>query len=127
MSQNSKKILVVDDDPDLLALTKKILSDQGYEIEVAYNGAQAKYKIENESFDLIISDLHMPFLNGIEFIKVIKFRSKKFASTPIIAISGHLSEELKTALSTAGITHVYRKPINYKELIGVIGKLLVHS
>lgn len=80
-----KKVLLVDDDDNNLLLAKTILSVFKMDITCANNGSDAINKLNEESFDLIIMDLYMPIMNGIDCIKYI--RENLFLSTPIIILT----------------------------------------
>ena len=127
MSNDSQpfRILVVDDDLDLLAIMTAVLTEKGFSVVKAQDGAEAKYLVEKENFDLIICDIYMPLLNGLEFISMIRSESgTKQAQTPIVAISGHVSMDMRTKLEKAGVSTIYTKPVSYLELVDEVRKLL---
>ncbi len=81
-------ILVVDDDPEVIQLIRFILVDQKYIITAAENGEKALELVKERSFDLIILDVNMPFLNGFETCKILK-ESYDTADIPVIFLTGH--------------------------------------
>ena len=78
-------ILFVDDEPCMRELMALILSEEGYEAYTAMDGFDALAQLRNFTPDLIISDLHMPRMSGVEFLSIIRHR---FPAIPVIAISG---------------------------------------
>ena len=79
------KILVIDDDPSILTMLKKMLEREGYEVDTACNGSEGLDKIEDSPPDLLITDIVMPEKEGMELI--FHLRRKK-PELKIIAISG---------------------------------------
>lgn len=89
MTALSRKILFVDDEELQGKLMQRILTRMGYDAKVAQNAKEALEILDNEEFPLIITDLNMPEMNGIELCKQIrKFNSESF----IYAFSGYLAE-----------------------------------
>lgn len=86
------KILLVDDSITTRTLEKNILTKAGYEIEIATNPLEAFEKMETMQFDLIISDVEMPEMNGFEFLEKIK-TDEKYSDIPVIMVSSILDEE----------------------------------
>lgn len=78
------RILIVDDDKHIVAILNELLSIDGHYVEMAYNANDAFQLASYESFDLILTDILMPSIDGIEFIKAIRQQS----DVPIIAMSG---------------------------------------
>ena len=69
---NTKKLLIVDDEPSFLILLKRIFQKSGYKILTSENGQGAKNIIENEGCDLIITDKNLPDISGMEILKIAK-------------------------------------------------------
>ncbi len=122
-----KQILVIDDEPDILRLIRKILEQAGaYSVTTANNGKEAEMILEKKKFDLVITDIIMPEIEGMELIFSIR---KRFPTTKIIAISGggKLSPEgYLTIASTAGANAVLQKPFETHELLHEV-ETLIHS
>lgn len=83
----SKKILVVDDDPDVRLFTQTVLEENGYTPILAKNGAEGEEAVRKESPDLIILDVLMPKESGIRFYRNMK-TGKDFKNIPIVMLSG---------------------------------------
>jgi len=82
---SSATILFVDDDPCMRELMAMILREEGYEVSTAADGFEALAQLRSSVPDLLISDLQMPRMSGVEFLSVIRHR---FPAIPVIAISG---------------------------------------
>ena len=104
-----KKILLADDDKNLNRSVDILLTQDGYETMSVYNGEEALQKLLQQKFDLLITDLIMPKLDGIELITKIK---KFNVDLPIVVISGKLNKELLTLLKKRDIKYVVPKPVN---------------
>jgi DNA-binding response OmpR family regulator len=81
-----KRILVVDDEKNIQELYKTALEAEGYEVSVSNSGKDAQSRLEGEQFDLIILDIRMPELNGVEFLK--DLRSKE-PNLPVLICSAY--------------------------------------
>jgi two-component system alkaline phosphatase synthesis response regulator PhoP len=90
---SKKRILVVDDEPDLVAMVKKNLEKQGFQVEVAYNGVEAMEKVKASPPDVIVLDVMMPEKDGYEVCAELK-HDEKYAAIPIVmltAVADHVS------------------------------------
>jgi two-component system chemotaxis response regulator CheY len=113
-----KKILVVDDSEQMRGLIRSILEqDSHFEIEEAINGREAFNLIKAESFDLLITDLFMPEMNGRELITKLRGENYKI---PIVVISGLLNELLKKQLTKNGALCVIDKPFELDQLLNAV-------
>lgn len=108
----AKKILVVDDKPELRQLLKAYMTQEGYQIVEAGDGQQALYVARHEKPDLIILDLMMPEMSGYEFIKAYQ----KDADTPIIILTARLDENDKVLGLELGADDFVTKPFSMREL-----------
>jgi DNA-binding response OmpR family regulator len=84
MSQH-KRILVVDDEAMIRNLLFEVLSEQGFQVTLAKDGRDSLKQMENDRFDLLITDIHMPHLNGIEMLRQMKLDKRR---EKVIVISG---------------------------------------
>jgi len=78
-------ILFLDDDPCMRDVMAMVLNEEGYEVSTAADGFDGLAQLRNSIPDLIISDLHMPRMSGVEFLSVVR---RRFPAIPVIAISG---------------------------------------
>lgn len=107
------KILVVDDDPVIVKALSSRLSKDGYTVVSTTDPTEALEKLQEEEFDLIISDIIMPYMSGIELVTEIK---KHGGETPIILISALDQKELILTAFEMGAKDFVVKPINMDEL-----------
>ncbi|HEY9046397.1 MAG TPA: response regulator [Ohtaekwangia sp.] len=117
------KILVCDDDDAVLKIIQIALRNENMEVLVANDGRKAlQYLQENHAFDLVITDIHMPYHNGDEVLKTIREDQKK--NTPIIMLSSDGEEEVIALALKLGVNEFITKPVDTDKLIKKIKKLL---
>jgi len=122
--KKSKRILIVDDDEMCLKILKNILVAQdSYEIDMASDGFLAGQKYQDFNPHLIILDVNIPKINGLEVCSRIK-SDPKTKKTKIIMLSNFDSEQKKKEAWDAGADEISSKPINSDELISKIRKLI---
>ncbi|HEX5736238.1 MAG TPA: response regulator [Blastocatellia bacterium] len=121
----TEKILVVDDSDDTREMMAKLLELEAYSVITAEDGLVGLNKAETEQPDLIITDINMPNLNGIEMIKLIRNQSP-VREVPILAITAYGSTVAAEALA-AGADCATTKPIEFDSLIEGIKQLLAKS
>lgn len=119
----SRSILIVDDASILAEAIADMLRMEGFKAAVASHGAEALAVLEHEGHDLIISDLRMPVMDGIEFIKQVRKRSA-LQSTPIIVLSAQGDEYSKLQSIEAGADLFLVKPVDEPNLLHSIKQLL---
>ena len=122
--KNASKILVVEDNEELLALMLQVLS-KNYHVFTAKNGKQAINIIMKEKLDLVVSDVMMPIMDGIELTKQLK-SDKSFWQLPIILLTAKNKEEDKTEAYAAGADAYITKPFKFEELEVRINALLAN-
>ena len=86
----TRRILIVDDIQDVRDMLSDILGALGYEAQTANDGTEALAKLESDPFDMVISDVKMPTMDGLSLLKLVKQRSPDF---PVLLIAGHQSSE----------------------------------
>lgn len=112
-------ILLVDDEPHYLMLLGDFLRNQGWNVQTAENGEEALEKVRGQKFDLIISDIYMPVLNGIELQKSLK-KLPEYAQTPFIYVSAYAdSSTLATLELSETVKYISKSssPVKMKEWI----------
>ena len=122
--KNASKILVVEDNEELLALMLQVLS-KNYHVFTAKNGKQAMSIIMKEKLDLVVSDVMMPIMDGIELTKQLK-SDKSFWQLPIILLTAKNKEEDKTEAYAVGADAYITKPFKFDELEVRINALLAN-
>tara|TARA_B100001250_G_C19489926_1_gene652599 strand:- start:268 stop:645 length:378 start_codon:yes stop_codon:yes gene_type:complete len=123
----SKKILVAEDSSVIQNLTKKILTLQNYQISAVKNGKQVIDKLGSETFDLILMDIHMPQMDGMECARTIRQMNGEIANVPIIAITGNANNYSMDDFKEAGINEFIPKPLNYDNLVTVVNNYLANG
>lgn len=104
-----KKILLVEDDKTLSRSVDIMLTIDGYQIITVYNGEEALQKLLQQKFDLLITDIIMPKMDGIELISKLKKINNQL---PIMVISGKLNKHLTKLLKKKNIDFILPKPVN---------------
>ena len=113
----NKKVLIAEDSSVIQNLAKKILQFQNYEITAVKNGKQVMEKLEKETFDVIVMDINMPVMDGMQCAEQIRKRTDEKANTPIIAISGNAKNYTREDFDRVGINEYLQKPLNFDELV----------
>lgn len=123
--QNSDyKILLVDDSITTRTLEKNILATAGYNIETAQNPFEAFEKLKNTHFDLIISDIEMPGMDGFEFLEKLK-TDEKYAEIPVIMVSSVMDEETKKcAMELGAVKYIIKGEFSQSDFHETINKIL---
>ncbi len=116
------RILVVDDDKNLRDVIKEVLEMNNYEVTLAENGLEALKLFEENNFDIILTDLKMDKMDGIEFVKNLK--SKYNDIPPIILMTGYGSVDSAIEAFKIGIKDYILKPFKFSTLDSVIQKVL---
>ncbi len=118
---STKKILVGEDSSVIINLTKNVLSFENYEITPAKDGTKVLSLLEKEHFDLILMDISMPKMDGIECTAAIRnLPNEEKSSIPIIAITGNLKNFTKEEYKAMGFTDFLQKPLNYDLLLATV-------
>ncbi len=113
----SKKIIVAEDSSVIQNLTKKILSQLNFQIVSVKNGQQVLDLLEKEMYHLILLDIHMPIMDGMECARTIRKSSNQNKDIPIIAITGNANNYTEEEFEAAGINGFVPKPLNYDSLV----------
>jgi len=121
MSINEQKILIVDDDPIILKSLKELLAIKGFNPNVAIGGQEAICQLEQNNYDLVLLDLHMPYVDGHDVMAHI---NKMQIDTSVIILSGETSFEAAKNACTQGAYDFLRKPYDHEELIITINNAL---
>jgi len=111
--QKRGKILVVDDEPDLVIILSNFLSKEGFKVYTAHTGQQAIEKIKNNPIDLVLLDIAMPVMDGIETLKQIK---KIKPEVNVIMITGYRDAEKVVQAFRLGAYDCLFKPFDFKYL-----------
>ena len=120
----AKQILVVDDEERIRQSLNGVLKDEGYEVMEVKDGAQALKQIEVEPPDLILLDIWMPGMDGMETLERIK---KQIPNLPVIMISGHANIELAVKATKLGAYDFIEKPLSLEKVLLAVNNALVFS
>lgn len=118
------KILIIDDDPSILTMLKRMLEKAGYEVDIASNGSEGLKKIEFSPPDLLVTDIVMPEKEGLELIFYLR---RKNPGLKIVAISGGGRFNYEGYLTSAkhlGADLSFQKPLVHKEFVQAISDLI---
>src|SRR3954471_21686508 len=118
----NKKILVVEDHPDIRRLLTLSLRRQGYEIIETNTGSTAVTLVLSEKPDLVLLDVSLPDLSGLEIARTIK-QNPQTTQIPLVALSGYSEREIESKALEAGMAEYLLKPTETKRLVEVIEKL----
>jgi len=120
----SKKILIVEDNPQNMRLIEMALSAESYTLLEATNGEEALEKAKKERPDLIIMDVQLPKMSGLEVTR--KLRGiPEFSRTPIIALTAYAMKGDKEKALDAGCNAYLSKPVRARDLPDLIAKMLL--
>jgi signal transduction histidine kinase/CheY-like chemotaxis protein len=122
-AQERRRILIVDDVPELLLLLRKLVARMGYEAETAADGFAALRVLQEQSVDLVLTDWAMPGMNGGELITAMK-RDEHLRHIPAIVLTGHDTDEERREAARAGCDHFLVKPVKRDDLQRTINELL---
>lgn len=119
----SKKIMTVDDAASVRQLVSFTLSKEGYDIVEASNGKDAVNKLAGTSVDMVVTDLNMPEMDGIQLIRQIR-ANPKYRYIPIIMLTTESQAGKKQEGKAAGATGWIVKPFQPEQLVAVVKKVL---
>jgi len=114
-------VLVVDDEKTVCSSCKKILTQQGYDVDVALSGEEALKKFRADGFDVVIADWKMPEIDGIEVARRIKKENPKVV---VIMITGYPSVESSIRALRSGVSNYVAKPFTPEELSDAVLRAL---
>jgi len=116
-------ILAVDDSSSMRQMVAFTLKGAGYQVVEAADGQEALNKAKSQSFDLIITDVNMPIMDGITFIKNLRGEAN-YKFTPMLMLTTESSSDKKAAGKAAGATGWIVKPFNPDQLLSTVKKVL---
>jgi DNA-binding NtrC family response regulator len=120
LGELAKRILVVDDEENTRLGLSKLLSQEGFIVDLAANGTEALDLLRRQRVNLVISDINMPDMNGIAFLREI---SRRFPSTNVIMITAYGGVESYLEAMNLGALEYLHKPVRLDELRSVMKKV----
>ncbi len=118
------RILLVDDDPNLLNVLKYRLELQGYNVSIASNGHMAEQRAEEEQPNLVLLDVMMPGMDGVEVCSRLRHNHKLPTNLKIVMLSAILDQRTIDAAYAAGAIGFINKPFNFNKLIEQVATYL---
>lgn len=122
LPQETQQFLLIDDDPTILNLLAEFLSRLGHQYRTAGDGLEAMSLLEQSSATIVITDLMMPRMDGIELIRKIK---KFWPETDVMALTGYSRDFHYTDVIKAGACDFIKKPVNLDELEAKINRIII--
>jgi CheY-like chemotaxis protein len=120
----TNKVLIAEDSSVIQNLVKKILEFQNFEIAAVKNGEQVLQLLQKEHFDIILLDINMPVMDGMESVKAIRaLADQQKANVPVVAITGNARNYTEEEFKEAGFNEVLMKPLNFDKLVLVVKDL----
>lgn len=113
MAGARKRCLIVDDSYDSCLLLQKAIQEQ-FESDLAQDGFAAQQHLSHRKYDIVLSDIQMPLLNGFDLLKELK---KKYIHMPIIFVTGDASSEVSREALNLGAANLVQKPVDFKDLM----------
>ena len=121
---DAKKGLIAEDSSVIQNLTSRILKMQNYQIFSAKNGLEVLDMLEKDDYDIILMDINMPKMDGIECARRIReMGDEKKAKIPIVAITGNAMNYSLEEFKQAGIDDYLQKPLNFDKLVETVKNL----
>lgn len=119
----AKKVLIAEDSSVIQNLTKKILQFQNFDISAVKNGKDVLKALEKTTFDVILLDINMPIMDGMECAKAIRgLDDSAKAKVPIIAITGNAKNYSDEDFKSVGINEYLPKPLDFDKLVETVKK-----
>ncbi|HEX4842853.1 MAG TPA: response regulator [Limnobacter sp.] len=119
----SKTVLVVDDSTSLRQVVGMTLKSQGFEVIEGCDGKDALGKLDGRKINLIVSDLNMPNMDGLSFVREVKKRAE-YKFVPIIMLTTETDDKLKAEGQAAGLKAWMVKPFKPEQMLAAVNKLL---
>jgi CheY-like chemotaxis protein len=121
MDPQPKQILVIEDDLEMISLLKDLFEEDGYQVDSVENGSEAFRRAARQVYDLIITDVRMPFLSGLEILPGLK---KLQPHTPVLVITAFGSEDVQRRAKERGAEAYLEKPIDLFDLRRLVDKMM---
>lgn len=119
----AKTVLSVDDSPSVRQMVKLTLAGAGYNVLQAGDGAEGLAKAKDTAVDLVVTDLNMPVMDGLDLIRALR-QLPDYRGVPILFLTTESDTGLKQAAKAAGATGWITKPFQQEQLVAVVRKVL---
>ena len=124
MSKLQARILIIDDDRDILDTLQTLLEQEGYEVVTCTNGHEAREQINKLSFSTILLDIYLPDFDGLDFIHQVQGQGVK---APVVVITGSSEIEMARKAIKIGVFDYLIKPIKNRQLVQVVRNAVMHN
>ncbi len=121
-----KHILLVDDNASHRMSLRDLLEAEGFLCEESEDGEEAEEKLVSDSFDLVITDLNMPGVNGFDLLMAMA-EDDMLQTTPVMVITGNLNEDIRKDVLGYGAAAVLFKPYQPTDLLSIVAKTIRNS
>ena len=119
----ARKVLIVDDSKTVREILQNTLSEAGYEVCAAENGAGALNLVNDKDYDLLMTDLNMPQMDGLEFIsEVRKIPGRRFL--PIVVLSSEDKDAMRIECTKAGASGYLQKPFDKDQVLSILRTII---
>ncbi len=118
-----KRILIVDDEPTILLTLSYMLRTDGVEVITASRLEPAEEALSRYAFNVVVVDIRMSGILGIEGLELLSYIKRNWPSTEVIVMTAHGTDEIKAEAYERGARHYYEKPVDIRELSGLMRKL----
>jgi len=118
------KILVIDDEAIVRASCERVLTPEGYSVAVVARGSDAMECLSREHFDLVLSDLKMPDMDGLEVLRNIK---ERWPGISVVLITGYGSDPTALQAIESGAVEYLEKPFTPEDIVRVVKRALGHN
>ncbi len=122
MGVAAQRILVVDDEASIRDLCARVLTRSGFKVTMASTGEDAVRRLQDEPFDLVISDIRMPGISGMDVLVMAKTLHPSIA---VILITGFGTSEVVERANQSGADRILAKPFNALELLAMVRKIFL--
>ncbi len=117
------RILIVEDDADSMKILSSMLTAAGYQVVRAYGGEDALRKVKAQKFDLVLTDLAMPKMSGVQVIEGIK-KGAETKHIPVVAVTAFVWDQIAQSAGQVGVDGFIRKPFTAQQLLREVEKHL---
>lgn len=118
-----KRILIIDDEQDIVNLVQLLLEDAGYEVEASTSGMEALTRLEDENFDLVLLDIMMPMVTGWEVLRELRSRSRT-KDIPVALLTARASPRDDNRQHPTDFCEYITKPFEAEDLLSRIRQIL---
>lgn len=118
------RILIAEDNPTQQKFITRALNSAGHEVELVSNGEEALDALEVSDYDLVVIDMHLPVMDGVQAVKLFRFIHPDRTHMPFVMLTANTTADARMECEAAGIEHFVAKPVDAERLLGVVHELL---